>query len=139
EYLSEDASYLAGSLAILAACFLIAMRVTQQGKFLVWAGVALAAAVLVVGIEWVWVTDNERIERVVYDLARAVEASDAPAALGFMTDDVQLVQKGFTLPGAATRALVEWRVANTHFDFVRVTHLVARAGEQSRRGTADFR
>ena len=38
-------------------------RVTQQGKYLVWALTALGLAVAVVVIERMWVTDNERIER----------------------------------------------------------------------------
>jgi len=61
-FLTEDATYLAGSLAILAAVFLVALRVSQQGKFLVWAGTALGLAGLVVVFEWLWVTENERIE-----------------------------------------------------------------------------
>ena len=138
ELLSEDPRYLAGSLTLLAGAFLIAMRLTQQGKFLIWALAALALAGLVIGIEWFWVTDNERIERVVYDLRRAVEASDGPGVLAHLTDDVEFTDRQLKLPGEQTRALVEWRVSNTHFDFLRVTHLKVHAGEQSRRGTAEF-
>ena len=38
EFLSEDPTYLAGGLGLLARPFLVALRVTQQGKYLVWAG-----------------------------------------------------------------------------------------------------
>ena len=37
EFLSEDATYLAGGLGLLGLVFLIALRVTQRGRFLVWA------------------------------------------------------------------------------------------------------
>ena len=42
EFLSEDPTYLAGGLTILAGIFLVALKLTQQGKFLVWAGLSLA-------------------------------------------------------------------------------------------------
>ena len=36
-FLSEDPTYVAGALGVLAGAFLIALRVTQQGKYLIWA------------------------------------------------------------------------------------------------------
>ena len=75
-FLSEDPTYLAGFLVLAAGAFLMALKVTQQGKYLVWALTALGLAVAVVVIERMWVTDNERIESVVYDLRRAVLAAD---------------------------------------------------------------
>ena len=71
-YLSEDPTYLAGGLLLLAGAFLVALKVTQQGKYLIRAGIALGLGLVVVVVEWLWVTDNERIEQVVYDLRRAV-------------------------------------------------------------------
>jgi len=140
QLLTEDPTYLAGGLALLAAAFLIALRLTQQGKFLVWAGVALGVALLSVVTDWLWVTDNERVEQVVYGLARAVAASDVPGTLAYLDDDVHLTGKAtLSLPSRATRALVETQVANTKFDFLRIAGLRANVGGQSRRGTADFR
>jgi hypothetical protein len=139
EFLSEDPTYLGGTLGLLAGAFLIALKMTQQGKYLTWAGVSLGLALLVVAVEQVWVTDNERIEEVVYKLSRAVEASDVPAVLGQLTPDVQYVTGGTTVPGDATRALVERSVSNATFDFLRIAHLRASAGGQSRRGTAEFK
>jgi hypothetical protein len=138
EYLSEDPTYLAGSLGIAGAAFLIALRLTQQGKYLVWAGIALSLALLVLAIEWIWVTDNERIEQVVYSLGRAVESADSPAVLGHLTPDVRYVARGASLPGPATRSMIEGAVAGAKFDFLRITHLRVNAGGQSRRGTAEF-
>src|SRR5436305_794166 len=98
EFLSDDPTYLAGGLGLLAGVFLIALRITQQGKYLVWAAVLLALALVVVGVERVWVTNNERIEEAVYRLARAVERGDAPAVLEMLAPDVQYVVSGNTLP-----------------------------------------
>jgi hypothetical protein len=138
EFLSEDPTYLAGGLGLLALAFLIALKLTQQGKYLIWAGASLALALLVIGVERVWVTDNERIEAAVYDLGKAVEASDAAGALERMTPDVQYVAAGSAMPSEATRAMIKTTVSNVTFDFLRITHLRANAGGQSRRGTAEF-
>ena len=139
ELFSEDPRYLAGGLAVLAVVFLLAMKVTQQGKFLVWSLVAFGLAVLVVVVEWLWVTDNEKIEQTVYGLGLAVAASDVPGALGLLNDDVRYIRGGSSLPPSQTRALVEDLVANARFDFLKINKLVANAGGQSRRGTAEFR
>ena len=144
-FLTEDATYLAGSLAILAAVFLVALRVSQQGKFLIWAGTALGLAGLILVFEWLWVTENERIEQVVYDLRRAVAASDTPGVLAHLTPDVQygqrshLGQPSMAISGDDARAFIEAELARVRFDFVRVTRLEANAGQQSGRGTALFR
>ena len=139
EYLSEDPTYLAGGLGLLAASFLIALRITQQGKYLVWGLSTLALLALVLLVELVWVTDNERIELAVYSLGRAVSQSDVEGVLDRLTPDVQLVIAGASTPGPATRELIRSRISGSRFDFLRVSHLRANAGGQSRRGTAEFR
>ena len=42
EFLSDDPTYVAGTLAVLAGIFGIALRVTQQGKYLIAAVAALS-------------------------------------------------------------------------------------------------
>lgn len=139
-FVSEDPTYLAGGLGLLAGAFLIALRLTQQGKYLVWAGTAFALALLVVGVERVWVTDNERIEDAVYDLGRAVAASDGAGTLDRLTPDIQYVARNrVLLSGPVARAMVERLVSDAKFDFLQVTHLHANAGGQSRLGSAEFR
>ena len=139
QLLTEDPTYLAGGLALLAAAFLIAMRLTQQGKFLIWAGAALGVALLSVVTDWLWVTDNERVEQAVYGLAKAVAASDVPGMLSYFDEDVHYTSRTtVSLPAKATRTLAESLVANTKFDRIRVTQIRANVGGQSRRGTADF-
>jgi hypothetical protein len=152
EMLSEDPTYLAGGLGLLGLVFLIALRVTQQGRFLVWALGSWALALGVLGVERVWVTDNERIERVVYDLRRAVAASDADGVLAHLTPDVQfapgdrardntrfVLRNVSLVTGAATRAFIKSELQQCEFDLVRVSQLQTHAGRQSRRGTAEFR
>jgi hypothetical protein len=139
EFLSEDPTYLAGGLGILAAVFLIALKTTQQGKFLIWALTALGLSALVLVIEQLWVTDNERIEEVVYGLRTAVAASDAKGVIAYLAPDVEYVQDGFTVSGEATRSFIETELGRAKFDFVRVMNVEANAGRQSGRGSAVFR
>ena len=140
QWLSEDPTYLAGGLGVLALIMLIAVRATQQGKFLVMAGAALALALLVVVVERLWVTDAERIEQVVYDLRRAVQASDAEGVLGRLTPDVQYVRNSFVkFSGEGAREFIRTHLGRAKFDFVRIARLKARAGRQTRRGDAEFR
>ena len=132
EYLSEDPWPLAGILGLVALGFLVALGITQQGKHLIRAGIALGLALAVIGIERAWVTDNERIEAVVYDLARAVGASDPGAIEAHLAPD-------FESPGESVdRVLIRATLPNVKFDFVRVSKLGVHAGAESRLGTADF-
>ncbi len=138
-YLSEDPTFLAGGLLLLAGAFLLALKATQQGKYAICAGVALVLAGAVVLIEWVWVTDSERIEQVVYDLGRAVQSSDADRVLAHLTPTVQYLQGETVLTEDETRALIRSNLSNARFNFVRISDLQTSAGQQSRRGLADFR
>jgi hypothetical protein len=140
ELLLEDPTYLAGGLGILGVAFLIAMRVTQQGRYLIWALSTLGLAGAVLVIEHFWITDAERIERVVYDIRDAVVATDAERLLTHLTPDVEFVQQGRTTSsGEATRAYIRSVLSDTKFDFVRISHLKAEASRLSRLGSAEFR
>ena len=139
EFLSDDPTYLAGGLGLLAGAFLVAMKLTQQGKYLVWAGVAFALALAVVAVERVWVTDNERIEETVYGLGRAVKASDASGVLDRLTPDVQYVAGGTRCRAPATRALIEQGGEEREVRLPADLAPRANAGGQSRRGRAEFR
>jgi hypothetical protein len=138
-YLSEDPTYFAGGLLLLAGAFFIALNITQQGKYLIRAGIMLGLALLVVVIEWVWVTDNERIEQVVYALRQAVLNSDAEGVLTHMAPNVQYLQADTALSEDATRAMIKANLSHAEFEFVRITDLQTSVGQQSRRGQAEFR
>ena len=105
--LSEDPTYLAGILLLLAGVFLVALNITQQGKYLVRAGVMLGLALIVVAVEWFWVTDNERIEQVVYALRQAVLNSDAEGVLVQMAPNVQYLHADTALSEDATRTMIK--------------------------------
>jgi hypothetical protein len=137
--LSEDPTYLVVALLLLAGSFVVALNVTQQGKYLVRAGIVIGLALIVVAVDWFWVTDNERIEKVVYDLRRAVQNSDVDGVLSCMAPTVQYLQGETALSEEMTLGLIETNLSHTHFDFVRVSDLQTSAGQQSRRGKAEFR
>jgi hypothetical protein len=138
EYLSEDSTLLAGLLLLVAGAFVVAMRATQQGKYLVRAVIAATLAATVVMVEWLWVTDNERIEQVVYGLRDAVASSDAEGVLHYMAPDVMYVKGDTALDGEATRGLIRDNLSRVRFEIVRITNLETNAGRQSRLGTATF-
>ena len=55
-------------------------------------------------------------------------------------DAGRAIPKGTTsLDAEATRALIQANLSNTRFEFIRISNLQTSAGEQSRRGTAEFR
>jgi len=138
-YLSEDPTYLTAGFLLLAGAFLVALKVTQQGKYLVRAGIALGLGLAVVVVEWLWVTDNERIEQVVYDLRRAVLNSDAEGVFAHLAPNVQYLQGDTALSEDATRALIRVNLNHTRFEFVRISDLHTSTMRQARRGTAEFR
>jgi hypothetical protein len=139
EFLSEDPTYLLSGLGVVAVASLIALRVTQKGKFLIVAGVALALALVVFVVERAWVTQGERIAMVVEDLRRAVEASDVEGVVRHLTPDVQFVQGDRTVGSTLTLAFIRTTLERAGLDFVRVSGLTTAAFPESRRGTAEFR
>lgn len=156
-WLSENPWPLVGTLGALAAALLFALKVTQQAKYLFGAIAALLLAGGVLVLERVWVTNAERVERVVQALAEAVGRSDGRAALALLTPDVTYEQGGAVLGGLQAqvvgrllpnldedlanpaRAALKAAIENTTFDFVTITRLSASAGQQTRRGKAEFR
>ncbi len=138
-YLSEDPTYLAGGLVLLAGAFFIALYSTQQGKYLIRGAVALGLALVVVVIEWLWVTDTERIEQLVYDIRSAVLKSDAEAVLAHLAPNVQYVHGDTALSNDLTRAMIRDTVSHARFDFIRIGNMQISVAQQARRGNAEFR
>ncbi len=138
-FLSEDPTYLAGFFLLVAAACLTTLKITQQGKYLVWGMTSLGLALAVVVIERLWVTDNERIENVVYELRRAVLEVKPDEVLSYLTPDVEYIHDGSVISGDATRELIRANLANSSFDFVHIQDLQTSAGRQTRRGKAEFR
>lgn len=157
-YLAEDPWPLAGGLGLIALGCLIALKLSQQGKHLVRAGIALGLALAVVVIERAWVTENERIERVVYDLAEAVQARDADRVMAHLAPEATVEVGRLTLEAssnpvrravlAAMSQFAQVRIdperlreqlQRYEFDWVRISDLTTHAGTETGRGTAEFR
>jgi len=136
---SEDPTLPVGALILAAVACFVTLRARQEGKYLIWGLAMLGLAGVVLAVEWFWVTDEERIERVVYDLRDSLLASDADGVLAHLTPDVQYVHSGESMPAIATRTLIKTSVANSQFDIVRLRGLQASAGRQTRRGKAEFK
>jgi hypothetical protein len=119
---------------------LVALRGTQQGRFLVIACSALLVGALFWIVEYVWVTDAERVEQVVYDLAEAVKKADAPTVLAKLTPECTFSRgevkqaEGKLLENLISRAL-----STTRFDSLTISKLRTNVGKQTRLGQANFR
>lgn len=137
--IAEDPTILIAILTVVGGAFLAALKATQQGRHLVCAAIAFGLALAVFAIERAWVTDNERIEDVVYDLRDAVADSDADRVLSRLAPNVQYGRERGVVPPETARALIRSWLAASAFDFVRVSGLRTNVGKQSRRGTAEFR
>jgi len=144
-YLSEDPWPLVTVLGLIGLGFLVALWITRQGKQLIRAGIALGLALLVLGVEHLWVTDNERIERVVYDLGQAVEASDADAVVSHLAPDVVFAgetdyvsRRLSSLDSGSIVQAIRSELENCKFERVRISRLNANAGALTRQGTAEF-
>jgi hypothetical protein len=138
-YLTEDPSYLLIALGLAVLGCLVALKITQQGKFLIWAGGLAAVAALVFGLEHYWVTDAERVERVVYDLAGAVEASDVDRIKSHLDEHVTVGMRNRAIDGSIPMKLVFALLKQTRFDFVRIGQLTTSAGSQTKMGKAEFK
>ena len=149
EFLSDDPTYPAVALGLLALGLLVAVKVTQQGKYLFWAGGALVLLATLLLAERAWVTEEERIEEVVNGLARAVEADEPDLAAGFLAPDCVIentpdhgnafyrrVMNLFT--GKLDRDALRGYLADYRFEYLKVARLRANAGRLSGRGTAEF-
>jgi ketosteroid isomerase-like protein len=138
-YLTDDPSYVLIALGLAAACCLFALKITQQGKFLIWAGALVALAALVFGFERYWVTDAEQVEGVVYEIARAVQASDVDRIKSHLDDEVTIGKNDRVMDGSIPIKLALALLRQTHFEFVSVGQLTTEVRAQSRRGTAIFK
>lgn len=137
-FLSEDATFLAGFLGIAALGCLIALKVTQQGKFLLWAiGLGLLAGAAL-GIEHYWVTENERIEAVIVEMGRAAANSDTDRVMALFTPDATIEYGAIKFSGPLARSFVASNLGMTKFDFLHVSRIEPDAGLRTMRGTAQF-
>src|SRR5579859_5295919 len=127
-YLSEDPWPLVMVLGLIAFAFLVTALLSHQGKYLTSAGITLSIALILIVIEQLWVTDNERIEAIVYDLGRAAQASDADRVISYlapeagvaMGDDVRGRQFG-SMNHLLTVHGIRETLRRIRFDFVHIS------------------
>lgn len=135
---SDNPWYLAGGLAVIAAGFLIALRVTQDGRYLIRAGIALGLAAGLLVIEQVWVTDAERVEWTVKAIAAALGRSDAEGVLAHLDDRVTFGLRSDVRQEIDPTAIRDG-LKDFTFDWVYLSRLATNAGRQTGRGSAEFR
>ncbi len=159
-YLAEDPWPATFVLSVVAVGSWISLRATQQGKYLIIGVVATGLIGLAWLIEFVWVTDAERVEAVTYDVVQAVREINPPRGLddetvderptrtsnaqaferlfSHLTPDAQFDAAGFAVPGAFARAVVKSQLENTTFEFIKMSKVQVQVGEQSRTARARF-
>ncbi|MBI3462454.1 MAG: hypothetical protein HY000_05250 [Planctomycetes bacterium] len=71
-------------IALAELVLLIAMVGTGRGRLLVWMGVLAALAVLLLLLEWLLVTDRERVDGIVNQMAKAVRNGDIDGLLNHL-------------------------------------------------------
>ncbi len=138
-YFTEDPSYLLIGLGVAVLVCLLALKITQQGKFLIWAGVLAVVAGLVFGFERFWVTDAERVEAVVYDLADSVQQSNVERIKAHLDEDVAVGSGGRVMEGSIPLKMIFGLLQNCRFDFVKISQLSTTVGRQNRVGKAGFK
>ena len=138
-YVAENPWYLVAVIGVVAAGFLLAARVTQDGRHFVRGMVALGVAAALIVVDQLWVTEAERVAGVVRALARAVARSDGPAALALMDEHVTFSMRSNTFGEELVLSSVAELLRQVKFDFVRISRLMATAGAQTHRGQAEFK
>ncbi len=114
-------------------------KATKRGRYLLGAAIALVLAIVVVIIDSLWVTDNERIEKVVYDVRAAVLKSDPDGVLTHLAPNVMYQQGDTALMSDATRNLIRAKVSKVQLEFARISELRTSVGLHTRKGIAEFR
>ncbi len=137
-YLVEDPTYPLIAIGLAALACLVTLQVTRQGKFLIWGVSLLGVGAILAGVERLVVTDTERVEAVVYDLASAVSNSNVEAVEALLAPEVSLGRRDQTEGIGPVRILLPI-LRQVRFDFLKVRHLNAQAGSQTKRGTAEFK
>jgi hypothetical protein len=138
-YVAENPWYLVALVGLVAAGFFLALRVTQDGRHLVRALVALGVAGTLILVDQLWVTEAERVGWVVSALRAAIARSDGAATLELMDEHVTFSMRSNTYGEELVLPSLVELLGKVKFDFVRISRLVATAGSQTHRGQAEFK
>jgi hypothetical protein len=74
---AEDVWPLIWVIALVELLLVIAMVGTGRGRLLIWIAALPVLAVALLGVEWLWVTDRERVDGIIDQIAEAVRHEDA--------------------------------------------------------------
>lgn len=143
-FVFEDPWGVLGVLAVLTVLSLIALWMTQLTKYL-WAAVGLIAfGVAVAGLDWYVVTDREKVEAIVEEMADAVRRSDPDGVIKHLDLDGDGANKpsvailGLSLKETAAKGLIVNALGAFEFDILRISGMDAKVLPYSRTAEANF-
>ena len=138
--MAENPWYLVAILGLTGAGFLIAAE-GHAGRALSRPGPrgGTGLATLVIVVDLVWVTEAERVERVIKDLADAVARSDGDATMALMDDHVVFGIRSNIHGEELDLGSFAELLHQVQFDFVRISRLTTTAGARTHRGQAEFK
>lgn len=137
-YVAENPWYLAGTFGLAAAGFLVALKLTQDGRNLTRALIALGLAAVVLVVEQWIVTDAERVEWAVKDLVRALSENDTTRVISLMDDRVTFSMRD-KIADELDHAWFARELNDLTFDWLHLSRLTTSAGQQTHRGSAGDR
>lgn len=138
-YLLENPWPLVAILAVVAVVFLVLLKTTQDGRHLIRLVAVLGAIGLVLLTEWVWVTEDERIEKVVYQLADAMAHSDGDRVSSLFAPEISMGLQNKAEHVQVDPALFREVLGKVEFDWLKISRLQTHSGVQTRQGSAVFR
>jgi hypothetical protein len=136
--IAENPWFLAGAFGLIAVVLLIAMKVTQDGQYLIKALIAFGCAGAILIIEQLIVTENERVEWTVRELSAALLKSDNAKVMDLMDEHVLFSMRSNTLGDELDLSVLNEKLADLSFDWIHLSRLNTNAGQQTGRGSAEF-
>jgi len=130
------------ALILVAVVFLGLFALNQNGRHLFRGLGLLGLCLALLGIDWFWTTDREKIAGTITAMAQAVKRNDEAELRKHFTPSAVYVQNG--LPGGVGfesplgRTLLKQALDQMRFDLLTVKSLQISAGKKTRRGKADF-
>ena len=88
-YFGENPWPIIIGLLVIAVICLALLFVTQNGRYLIRALIALSFVALLLLIDWAWKTDREKIAEVVIKIANAVNRNDIETLRGQLAPNAQ--------------------------------------------------
>lgn len=127
-------------LAAVVFCALFLMN--QNGRHLMRGLGLIGIALILLGIDYLWTTDRERIAGTISAMVQAVKRNDEAELRKHLTPSAVYVQNG--LPAGVGfesplgRTLLKQALDQMRFDLLTVKDLQISAGKKTLRGKADF-